>query len=123
MRVVEIDAKLKYRVDVLLESGEIDADIAQAVIAFAEYIEAQYDILLNEDNGSMLLTHICMALVRIKKGDEILPMDAEVLAQVRDNEVYRQIPNLVRMLERKLNVSIPESEFGYLAVHLINLLG
>lgn len=116
-----MDEMLLLRVNLLKEAGEIDEEIAQAVINFAKEVEVQFDSKLDEENASMLITHICMALPRIKKGEKINPMNEFALAEVKQCQVYDKVPILVEKLEQELDLVIPESEFGYIALHLCTM--
>lgn len=116
-----MDEMLHMRVNLLKDAGEIDEQIAQAVISFAKDVEEQFNTKLNEENASMLITHVCMALPRIKKGEEINPINEMALAEIKQSQAYKKVPALVKNLEQNLNLQIPKSELGYIALHLCSM--
>lgn len=113
-----MDEILLIRISLLKDAGEIDEKIAEGVITFVKDVEEQFNTTLTEENGAMLITHMCMSLARIKKGEEVNPLDDTSLEEVKKCQAYGKVPNLVKNLENNLNFKIPESEFGYMALHL-----
>lgn len=116
-----MDEMLMMRLNLLKDAGEIDEKIAEAVVEFAKEVEREYNAQLNEDNGSMLITHLCMALGRIKKGEEINPIDELSLQEIKATPAFQKVPNLVKSLEKITNLVVPEEEFGYIALHLCTM--
>lgn len=116
-----MDNMLLMRLNLLLDAGEIDEDIIQIIKEFTEIIERELSLTITEKNGSMLVTHMAMALARIEKGEEILPLDDVLMGEVKTSDIYDRVPLLISKLEEKFNIEIPESEFGYIALHLCNL--
>lgn len=117
-----MNEELKLRLNILLGAGEIDEEIVASVEAFALLLQERYHITLTEENGSMMITHLAMALGRIKRGEEINGMDPAVLEEIKHNKVYQDLPHLYGKLEERLQLTLPESEKGYLALHLCSLL-
>lgn len=117
-----MDDMLLMRLNLLLEAGEIDEGIIQIIVEFIKVIEKELSIPITEDNGSMFVTHMAMALSRIKKGEEILPMDDSLLAEIESSTIYDKVPFFINKIEENHNIHIPESEYGYIALHLCNLV-
>lgn len=117
-----MDYLLMKRLDILNESDEVDEDIKNAVVNFAEDIEKEYSIVINEENGAMLITHVAMALSRIKRGEKIDSIDEEIFNQVKKTKVYSNMPKFYENIEKNLDIKIPESEKGFIALHLCTLI-
>ena len=99
-----MDATLLTRLNVLLDAKKIDEDIIRVVDVFVKETESELGIALTEDNASMFVTHIAMALARIKDGEEIKPIDDALLGEeVTTSPIY------------------PKAEYGYVALHLCAL--
>lgn len=117
-----MDDMLLARLNILKDAGEIDQEILDAVEIFVQKVEKEFDIKLTEDNASMLITHIAMALPRIKNGKEIDSIGEIVLEELKASEGYIKIPDIVFLLENKLRIKIPETELGYIALHLCSII-
>ncbi len=117
-----MDATLLTRLNVLLDAKKIDEDIIRVVDVFVKETESELGIALTEDNASMFVTHIAMALARIKDGEEIKPIDDALLGEeVTTSPIYPKIPTMIRRVEDQTNIKIPKAEYGYVALHLCAL--
>ncbi|WP_353892457.1 PRD domain-containing protein [Proteinivorax hydrogeniformans] len=117
-----MDASLKERLNILKEAGEIDGDIMEVIISFAESFEKKYEVIMTEANASMLITHMAMALARIKKGEKVSSMDQIALEEVKSHPIYKEMPKFYKMIEDRLLIEIPESEKGFIALHAASLI-
>lgn len=112
-----MDQILRERLDILKEAGVISDDIRDAVIEFAESFEKKYSLTMTEENASMLITHLAMSLARIKNGEEINGMDELTMDEIRQSKIYGELPEFYGIFEDKLQIRLPESEKGYIALH------
>jgi len=117
-----MNEELMLRLNLLLGAGEIDQEILDSVEAFSILLEERYQLRLTEEKGSMLITHLAMSLARIKRGEAIEEMDPGVLSEIKENRVYQDLPLLYAAIEERLNIALPESEKGYIALHICSLL-
>ncbi|AOT70363.1 PRD domain-containing protein [Geosporobacter ferrireducens] len=117
-----MDDLLKQRLDILEESDQISPEIKIAVIDFAQEFEKKYALILTEENGSMLITHLAIALTRIKNGEEINAIDELVLDEVKQSKLYDELPKFYKRLEEQLSIKIPDSEKGFIAAHACTIL-
>lgn len=113
-----MDKDLKQRLDLLEKTGQINKNTVKALENFVKVIEDRLNIEITEDNGSMFITHIALAISRIEKGEEIAPLDDLLLAELKASPNYESIPSLIEELEKELDINIPESEYGYIGLHL-----
>lgn len=117
-----MDKALELRLKLLEEAGEIDSDISKAVTNFVKDVEKKFSIEISEDNGAMLVSHLAMALSRIRKGEEVEGIDEEAFKEVRDRAAYNELGIFYKTLEEQLNISIPDSEKDYIALHVCTLI-
>lgn len=117
-----MDDMLMLRLNLLVDSGEIDETIKDAVINFIKTIEKDYSIEIIEENGSMLVSHLAMALGRIKRGEEIQSIDEAIFKEVKETKTYRELDKYYSILEKDLNIQIPQVEKDYIALHLCTLI-
>ncbi len=112
-----MDKLLIERLDILKEAGEISNEIRAAVTEFAKSFEKKYSLTMTEENASMLITHLAMALARIKRGEEVNAMDELTMDEIKQTVIYSELPEFYRMIEDKLQIGLPDSEKGYIALH------
>lgn len=117
-----MDQLLKERLDILKDSGQISEKIKIAVTDFAEEFEKKYILTMTEENSSMLITHLAMALARITNGEEIGEPNEFVLNEVKENKIYDELPKFYKRMEEKLNINIPDSEKGFIAIHACTVI-
>ncbi|MBZ2175893.1 PRD domain-containing protein [Schnuerera sp. xch1] len=117
-----MDDNLMLRLNLLTDSGEIDESIKDVVIDFIERIEKNYSLKVTEENGSMLVSHLAMALGRIKRGEEIDAIDEEIFKEVKETEIYNEMPKYYSEIEGKLDIEIPQAEKDYIALHVSTLI-
>ena len=117
-----MDDMLYMRLDLLEEAGEIDSSTKESVANFVKAIENKYFIKVTEENGSMLVTHLAMALSRIKKGKKIESINEELFEEVRKTKTYNKLPEHYKKIEDELNIIIPKEEKDYIALHVCTLI-
>lgn len=116
-----MDDLLRQRLIILNESGKIDYETVVSIEDFIKIVEEELNVDITEDNGSMFVTHLAMAISRIKNGEEIVTLEESLLKELKSQPYYNKIPKLITSLEEQLEIKIPESEFGYIGLHLGNL--
>ena len=70
----------------------------------------------------MLVTHVAAALKRQKDGEEIDPIDAGVLEDVKSSEVYPEAKKIQEDVIAAMEHKLPEDEKDFILVHVGGLL-
>ncbi|RBW68504.1 BglG family transcription antiterminator [Bacillus taeanensis] len=65
-----------------------------------------------------LVVHIALAVQRLKKG-EVITIAQEGFKNIKDMPEYQAASQMAQELESELDISIPESEIGYITMHLL----
>ena len=117
-----MDDMLMLRLNLLVDAGEIDETIRHSVVDFVNGIEDKYSLKITEENGSMLVSHLAMALGRIERREEIQTMDEELFTEVKETQTYKELDMFYDILEENLGSEIPESEKDFIALHLCTLI-
>lgn len=117
-----MDQLLNQRLDILLDAGEISAEIKMVIMNFVHAFEKKYTLTMTEENASMFITHLAMALARIKRGEGVNPIDEAIINEVKQNKIYNELPQFYDQIEKDLDIVIPESEKGFIALHACTLL-
>lgn len=79
--------ELKQRIEMLQECGFVD-EIGKADLYRIVEILQKHGIDTNDDNTSVLVTHVAAALKRSADGEIVTPLELDVLAQVKEIENY-----------------------------------
>ncbi|ADH60282.1 transcriptional antiterminator, BglG [Thermoanaerobacter mathranii subsp. mathranii str. A3] len=88
--------------------------IAEEIIAMAEKIKGKK---LNEHIHIALADHIAFAIERINMGIDIKnPFNMEIKALYKDD--YNIALKALELIKQRLNISLPEDEAGFIALHL-----
>lgn len=95
----------------------ISRDVLAAIGASVEDALADGCVHINAVAYQNLLVHIAIALVRIE-ADAYVPYDAAMLADMASTDEYRAARVMASGIEERLDVTLPEAEVAYIAVHL-----
>lgn len=117
-----MDELIRLRLQILEDSGEITGQTAESVRDFIGILESRYSIIVTEENGAMLVTHLAVALNRIGQGETIQGIEPALLEEAGKTRFWDELPELLGHLEKRAGVLIPEEERGYLALHLAVML-
>jgi transcriptional antiterminator len=107
------------RFDLLVESGQANAQSIVATRSALEMVEQHYGIQLTEELGASLATHLAITMKRLLDGETLVPVPDVVWQELNDYpEELRNATSIVARLEKELNLSISQDELGFIAVHL-----
>lgn len=114
--------KLKFRLDILKNSEVIDEEIYNKVISLIEHLDKKWEITLTEENGAMFITHLSMALKRIKENENVSNIDETVFEEVLVSDKLNKIKKIYEDIEKNIFVEkLPEEEKKYILVNLLLL--
>lgn len=109
--------ELKERMDLLLNAGVLSQKNYENVEKVIDYFKQQHGITLTEENASAFITHLCMALERLDKGEEVKPLDRAVFEEVKQEDSYAQAAACCSDMNRMLP-QLPEAEAEYICTHV-----
>lgn len=110
----------RYRL--LVESGQASEETIEATRFALQLVESHYGIVLTEEAGAMLATHLAITLRRLRDGERLGEVPDVVWEELQTNpDVVQFASYVVARLEKLLGTSIPESEVGFLALHLVRV--
>jgi transcriptional regulatory protein LevR len=107
------------RLDLLEASQQVSASARAETAAFIADCEREFDVVLGEDNGSLLVTHLAMGLTRLQRGEPVTEVPDALAAEVgtrgRDLDWVR---DRLHAIGDRLSVAIPTAEVVYMAAHV-----
>ncbi|HWO98519.1 MAG TPA: BglG family transcription antiterminator [Bacillus sp. (in: firmicutes)] len=65
-----------------------------------------------------LVVHIALAIQRLKNG-EIITIAQDAFRNIKDTQEYQAAGQIAKELEMRLEIKIPDSEIGYITMHLL----
>lgn len=113
---------LEDRYELLLTSGQASKTTIEATRFALALVEEHYGTLLDEETGGPLASHLAITLKRLKDGEVLSQVPQAVWDELQAYpEALEFASYVVTRLEELLNTSIPQSEVGFLAVHLARI--
>ena len=114
--------EIKQRLDILKMSGQLSEEMYYKVMEIIDMFNENHRITIQEENGAMLITHLCIALQRIEKEVSVNIIESEIFAEVEENRFYKQSSSILEKMEEILGFTMPAEEVGYMLMHLCVLL-
>jgi mannitol operon transcriptional antiterminator len=114
--------ELDTRLDLLLSSGTVSKEVDAAVRAVIARLADRWGIVLTEENGSRLVTHLAMALMRIRRGEPVAAMDPGALQEFRDCDSFPKAAEIAADLIVWAKLTVPDSEREYLDTNICLIL-
>jgi transcriptional antiterminator len=113
--------KLDIRLQILKDAGQISEETFEALMRVIEMFDNKWEIALTEDNGAMLITHLSVALERIKRGEEIEGIDSEIYNEIKNHSDFEKCKKVLENIEEEARISLPQNEETFIMMHLCTL--
>lgn len=112
---------MEKKLDMLCHAGVIDKDIYLGMLKVISALESQWGQSLPEEQGWMAIAHMANALMRSRRGEEINPLDEEVLQEIEASGELPLLKALNQTLLAEFTVELHQNEEGYLLANLFGL--
>lgn len=112
---------LNIRLQILKDADQISLENYDAIIKVIEIFERELNIKLTEENGAMFITHLAIAFERIKKGEMVEDINDTIYEEIKNSSRFTSSEKFLELLEKELNIEIPESEKTFIMMHLCAL--
>jgi len=110
--------ELDERLIILRDAEQIDEDIYEKSIKIISMFNTRWNIELTEENGAMLITHLCIALQRVKNNSTVEEIDEDIYGEVKLNHNFETCKRVLKDIKNEINMDIPESEQSFILMHL-----
>ena len=108
---------METRLNLLCEAGVIDKDICKGMMQVVNVLETECHLPVRSEQGTMAMTHMASALMRSRRGEEIEPLDNELLAELAQSSHWQ----LHQVLLKEFALEVNPCEEGYLLANLYGL--
>jgi transcriptional antiterminator len=118
----EYEGKIDYKsILKLKELLNIDYKLLEKIVTAAE---AKLQFKFSDEAYACLIMHIAISIKRLKEG-RYIKLSEEMLGNLKDNDEYEISQQIARDIEASFKVRLPESEVGYILLHILGtkLLG
>ncbi|EAR6896723.1 PRD domain-containing protein [Salmonella enterica] len=112
---------MEKRLNLLCDAGIIDRDIRDGMLEMIKMLETVYGIPVRNEQGEMALTHMANALMRSRNGEEIAPLDDELLKEITSSAEWPQLSLIHQAMLASFDVTLHPNEEGYLMANLFSL--
>ena len=109
------------RLSILRDSSVIDAEVFDDCIALDAGLMT-LEGLTKLDAYQVAMTHLAMAMQRIKKDNVVDYMDEMILSEIKSSDLFSEVVELTDKIVKQVHVDIPESEVQFLWLHMLNTL-
>ena len=109
---------METRLNLLCEAGVIDKDICKGMMQVVNVLETECHLPVRSEQGTMAMTHMASALMRSRRGEEIEPLDNELLAEPSH---WQAVVQLHQVLLKEFALEVNPCEEGYLLANLYGL--
>ncbi|MGV2651230.1 UNVERIFIED_CONTAM: PRD domain-containing protein [Escherichia coli] len=112
---------METRLNLLCEAGVIDKDICKGMMQVVNVLETECHLPVRSEQGTMAMTHMASALMRSRRGEEIEPLDNELLAELAQSSHWQAVVQLHQVLLKEFALEVNPCEEGYLLAMRIPL--
>lgn len=111
-----MEANLLERLNLLYDSGQIDPDVYEQIPVLVQRVEEHLQVKLDEEIGGPFISHLSIALQRVKKQEAIQEAPEELKA------LSAKHPDLFGFAKEILN-SEEEAEAHFVTLYFCTLTG
>jgi len=108
------------RLSILQEANMIDEQTHQLMNKVISYLQQTQE--LKESKMEVFITHLAMAVMRLKKGEVVDDMEPAILAEIEKSDDYPTARQIVAEIESWSSFTYAASEISYILLHLVDLL-
>ncbi len=113
---------LKARLEILYSTGTINIETKEVMLNVIKTFQEKHQIILTEENGAMMITHLSMAVTRVKNNEPVKEINDEVYQEILESEFLKKSQEIYKDLETILDVKLPENEKKYMLVNICTIL-
>ena len=105
------------RLDILLEAELIDHEAYEKVKKIVNKITAELSLDLNTETGQMFITHVSMAIMRIKNNEATTNVENDIYTEIQESENFENALKFAKIIEDIIEYEIPKNEKEYLVIN------
>ncbi len=115
--------ELEKRLTILKEVGQIGNESFELAFKIIKSLEEKHGIILKEENGSMLVTHIVMANERMISKEKLNPLSDIIKEELNTNPNIELSKEVTNTIIKDFGENFDKTEEDYILMHVCNLVG
>jgi transcriptional regulatory protein LevR len=115
---MDLDERLK----ILVSGKVITEDVEKTVRRVIARLGSRWRIALTEENGGRMVTHLAMALMRIRQKKEVSPLDEDHYSEFKSSGQFSRSVEITGDICGWTPLELPESERQYLVINICLIL-
>lgn len=105
------------RLTILREAELIDNEAFEKVQVIIEKIGREFSLDLNTETGQMFITHISMAIMRIKNNEDTTSIENSIYEDIKESEHFPKALKFADIIEEIIEYNVPKNEKEYLIIN------
>ena len=115
---MDFDERLKILVEGQVISSGTEELVRRVILRFRD----RWNIILTEESGSRMVTHLAMALARIERQEEIEAPETDTLEEFRSLAIFSRSVEITEDLIAWVPINLPKAEKDYMIVNICLIL-
>lgn len=112
---------LQLRLSILQQGGLLSKENYNIVLQIIEFLQNEHGFELNEENSAAFITHLCAALQRIAKGEEIPAIDSYVYESAMHEPAFERSFCISSEIQERYPI-LTDNEIKFITIHICALL-
>ena len=105
------------RLDILVEAELIDQETYEKVKRIMNEVSEEFTLDLSTESGQMFITHVSMAIMRIKNGDITSNVENEIYEEIKESKNFEKAQKFSDIIAEIIEHEIPKNEKEYLVIN------
>ena len=105
------------RLDILVEAELIDQETYEKVKKIVDEVSRKFSLDLSTETGQMFITHVSMAIMRIKNNEATTNVENTVFEEIKESENFENALKFAEIIENIIEYEIPKNEKEYLVIN------
>ena len=105
------------RLDILVEAELIDQETYEKVKRIMNEVSEEFTLDLSTESGQMFITHVSMAIMRIKNNEATTDVENAIFEEIKESENFENALRFAEIIENIIEYEIPKNEKEYLVIN------
>ena len=97
------------RLDILVEAELIDQETYEKVKRIMNEVSEEFTLDLSTESGQMFITHVSMAIMRIKNNEATTDVENAIFEEIKESENFENALRFAEIIENIIEHEIPKN--------------
>ncbi|MFU0789292.1 MAG: PRD domain-containing protein [Virgibacillus proomii] len=109
--------EIQEKLNILLTNQVIIQNASDITLSTYDFLTKKFNVKIIQDS-EMFWTHLCMALTRMERGEQIEGPPAAILKEIDTMPHKEAIDEIITYVNSQINKKLPNEERNYFYLHL-----